>query len=166
MAYIINTLKASHPELCKKLNSTLYDCLSKTNNTISRLVFDEQYRIFLPDYNNIEVEMGPLPKTVFIFLLKHPEGVLFKDLRPHVNELVDIYAKVGNRLDMDQIKESILDLTDPRSNSINEKCSRIKEAFISKIDNLIAQNYYVTGNRSSNKGIKLDRSLVQFPQTK
>lgn len=166
MAYMINTLKVSHPELCKKLNSTLYDCLSKTSSTISRLVIDEQYRIFLPDYNNIEIEMGPLPKTVFIFLLKHPEGVLFKSLKPHIKELKEIYTKVGNRLDTEQIDKSIKELTDPRSNSINEKCSRIKEAFISKIDDLIAKNYYVTGNRSSNKGIQLDRSLVQFPQTK
>jgi hypothetical protein len=110
--------------------------------------------------------MGPLPKTVFIFLLKHPEGVLFKSLKPHIKELKDIYTKVGNRLDTEQIDKSIKELTDPRSNSINEKCSRIKEAFISKIDDLIAKNYYVTGNRSSNKGIQLDRSLVQFPQTK
>ncbi len=166
MAYMINTLKTSHPELCKKLNSALYDALSKSSNTISKLVIDAQYRIFLPDYNNLEIEMGPLPKTVFLFLLKHPEGVLFKDLRPHVNELVDIYAKVGNRLDMGQIRESILELTNPRSNSINEKCSRIKEAFISKINEDLAEHYYVTGNRSSPKGIKLDRSLVQFLQTK
>jgi hypothetical protein len=67
---------------------------------------------------------------------------------------------------MGQIRESILELTDPRSNSINEKCSRIKEAFISKINEDLAEHYYVTGNRSSPKGIKLDRSLVQFLQTK
>jgi hypothetical protein len=166
MAYMINSLKESHPDLCKKLNSALYDALSKTNNTISRLVIDEKYRIFLPDFNNLEIELGPLPKTVFIFLLKHPEGVLFKDLRPHSKEIKEIYTKVGNRLDMDQIDKSIKELTDPRSNSINEKCSRIKEAFVSKIDNSIAQQYYVTGSRSSKKGIQIDRTLVQFPQTK
>lgn len=166
MVYIISTLKESQPELCKKLNQTLYNAIQNQSSTISKLVIDAQYRIFLPDYNNIQIEMGPLPKTVFLFLLKHPEGVLFKDLRPHVNELVDIYAKVGNRLDMDQIKESIHELTDPRSNSINEKCSRIKEAFISKINEELAENYFVTGLRSNPKGIKLDRSLVQFPQTK
>lgn len=166
MVYIIRTLKESQPELCKKLNQTLYNAIQNQNNTISKLVIDNQYRIFLPDYNNLEIEMGPLPKTVFLFLLNHPEGVLFKELRPHVNELVDIYAKVGNRIDMDQIRESILELTDPRSNSINEKCSRIKEAFISKITEELAENYFVTGNRSTPKGIKIDRSLVQFLQTK
>ena len=61
----------------------------------------------LPDFNNLEIELGPLPKTVFIFLLRHPEGVLFKDLRPHSKELKEIYTKVGNRLDMDQIEKSI-----------------------------------------------------------
>lgn len=162
MAYMINTLKESHPELCKKLNSTLYDALSENNIKISRLVIDKQYRLFLPDFNNLEIELGPLPKTIFIFLLKHPEGVLFKELRQYSKELIEIYTKVGNRLDMVQIEKSIKELTDPRSNSINEKCSRIKEAFLSKIDDSIAKQYYVTGDRSSNKGIKLDRTLVQF----
>ena len=166
MVYLISSLKESQPELCKQLNSTLYQAIQNQHKTISSVVIDEQHRIFLPDYNNIEIEMGPLPKTVFLFLLKHPEGVIFKELRQHVNELVAIYAKVGNRVDMDQIRDSINELTDPRSNSINEKCSRIKEAFVSKIDNSIAEHYYVTGGRSSNKGIKLDRSLVQFSQIK
>jgi hypothetical protein len=53
-------------------------------------------------------------------------------------------------------------MTDARSNSINEKCARIKEAFISKIDNSLARNYYITGAKSEAKSIILDRSLVIF----
>lgn len=163
MEYIIENLKDKHPELCRKINKTLFESLqNQQSQIISRLVIDDQYRILLPDYNNMEIEMGPLPKTIFIFLLRHPEGVMFKELRPHQNELIDIYSKVGNRLDMDQIKQSIKELTDPRSNSINEKCSRIKEAFISKMDESLAKYYFVTGSRSNPKGIQLDRSLVHF----
>jgi hypothetical protein len=55
-------------------------------------------------------------------------------------------------------------MTDARSNSINEKCSRIKEAFVSKIDESIARNYYITGSKSEPKSITLDRSLVIFTQ--
>ena len=130
------------------------------------MVIDDRYRIFLPDYNNIEIELNPLSKSLYIFLLLKPEGIRFKELSNYRKELIEIYSRVGNRLDMDQVKKSIYDLTDPRSNSINENCSKIKEAFISKIDDSIAEQYYITGSRSQNKLIKLDRSLLIFPQTK
>jgi hypothetical protein len=137
-----------------------------TTPVLSRLVIDERYRIFLPDYNNIEIELNPLSKSLYIFMLRKPEGIIFKELSNYRNELIEIYSRVGNRLDMDQVKKSIYDLTDPRSNSINEKCSKIKEAFLSKMDDSIADQYYITGSRSQNKLIKLDRSLLIFSESK
>ena len=116
------------------------------------------------DYDNIEIELTPLPKTLFIFMLRHPEGLLLKELYLHRKELIEIYGKIGNRLDMSAIQNSIYDMTDARSNSINEKCSRIKEAFIYKIDDSLARNYYITGTKSEPKSIILDRSLVIFLQ--
>jgi len=120
----------------------------------------------LLDYNKLEIEMTPLQKTLYIFFLKNKDGVKLKELSSFRKELIDIYCTVGNRLDMDQVKKSIYDLTDARSNSVNEKCSKIKEAFLSKIDDSIANQYYITGYRSENKRITLDRSLVIFHQTK
>jgi hypothetical protein len=164
--YIIENLKDSQPEICKKINSYLFEAINKPSQSLSKIFIDHQYRIFLPDYNNIEIDLTPLPKTFYLFMLKHPEGIMFKELSDYRQELIDIYVKVGNRLDKDQITKSIHDLTDIRSNSVNEKCSRIKEAFISKMDESIAKNYYITGSRSELKLITLDRSLVDFAERK
>lgn len=166
LVYVIKNLKDSQPELCHKLNKVLYETISASNQPLSRLLIDEKNRIFLTDYENIEIELTPLPKTLFIFLLKHPEGVKFKELYQHKSELIEIYGQIGNRLDLDQITKSIQDLTDVRTNSINEKCSRIKEAFLSKFEESIARNYFITGARSENKRIILDRSMVIFSETK
>ena len=166
MVYMIKSFKDSQPLLCEKLNSLLYQTIHSIKEGPSKLVIDDRYRIFLPDYNNIEIELTPLPKTLYIFLLNHPEGVLFKELVDYREELTEIYCRIGNRLDMEQINKSIIDLTDSRSNSVNEKCSRIKEAFLSKMDDSIARHYYVTGNRGENKLISLDRSLLHFSETK
>jgi hypothetical protein len=162
LVYIITNLKDSQPELCENLNKVLYNTISNSNQPLSRLVIDEKQRIFLSDYDNLEILMTPLPKTLFIFMLRHPEGVLLKELYLHRKELIEIYCKIGNRLDMSAIQKSIYEMTDVRSNSINEKCSRIKEAFISKIDDSVARNYYITGTKSEPKSIILDRSLVNF----
>lgn len=166
LIFVINNLKDSQPELCENLNKVLYNKIQISNQPLSRLLIDEKFRIFLLDYDNLEIELTPLPKTLFIFLLKHPEGIKLKELYEHRSELIEIYGQIGNRMDMEQITKSIQDLTDVRTNSINEKCSRIKEAFISKIDESIAQNYFITGSRSENKGITLDRSLVIFSERK
>lgn len=162
MAHIINSFKDVQPDLCKSINKMLYDTIKNKPTTLSRLFIDAQHRIFLKDYDNTEIDLSPLPKTLYLFMLKNPNGIRLKELSNHKQELIDIYSKVGNRLDMEQIRKSINDLIDPRSNSINEKCSRIKEAFLLKIDDTIAHHYYITGNKSENKKVTLDRSLVIF----
>jgi hypothetical protein len=53
-------------------------------------------------------------------------------------------------------------MTDPTKNSINEKCSRIREAFMYSLMNLLASKYFVTGKRGEPKVIALDRNLVKF----
>lgn len=130
--------------------------------TLSRLVIDKDYRIFLPDYNNIEITMSPLPKAVFLLFLHHPEGIPFKQLSDHYTELLNIYREVGNREVEENIKNSIRDITDPTKNSINEKCTRIREAFLQKFDYAYAKHYYITGKRGEPKKITLPRELVDL----
>lgn len=162
--YMIKEFREEKPELCRQLCLQLYDEMDSVNRKTSRLYIDKHFRIFLPDYNNIEIELTPLPKTLYLFLLKYPDGVFFKELYMHKKELLDIYGRIGNRTDLEQMQKSINDMTDARSNSVNEKCSRIKESFLSKLDQRLALQYIVTGNRQDAKCISLDRSLVVFEE--
>jgi hypothetical protein len=162
--YMIKEFREEKPELCRQLCLQLYDEMDSVSRKTSRLFIDKHFRIFLPDYNNIEIELTPLPKTLYLFLLKYPDGVFFKELYMHKKELLDIYGRIGNRTDLEQMQKSINDMTDARSNSVNEKCSRIKEAFLSKLDQRLALQYIVTGNRQDAKCISLDRSLVVFEE--
>ncbi|MDG5799230.1 hypothetical protein QA597_02515 [Marinilabiliaceae bacterium ANBcel2] len=128
---------------------------------VSRLFISQDYRIYLTDYNNAEIELTPLPKTVFLFFLNHPEGVMFKFLSEYKEELINIYRQVSQREDKDEMDSSINDLVNPLSNSINEKCSRIKEAFVKQFSDDIARNYYIRGERGEPKKINIDRQMVQ-----
>lgn len=130
--------------------------------TLSRLIIDKDFRIFLPDYNNIEITMAPLPKAVYILFLLHPEGIPFKQLDYCFPELYDIYRYISNREIEQNIIQSISDITDPTKNSINEKCSRIREAFLKHFDTTYAQYYYITGKRGEPKKITLPRELVDL----
>ena len=129
---------------------------------LSKLVITKDYRIFLPDYNNMEIIMTPLPKAVYFLFLKHPEGILFKHLPDYRSELLNTYMQISNREKLSDMEKSIVDVTDPTKNAINEKCSRIREAFIKNFDESLAQNYFITGLRSEPKRILLDRQLVSW----
>jgi hypothetical protein len=58
--------------------------------------------------------------------------------------------------------KSISAITDPFNNSINEKCARIREAFVSQFDEEIAKHYFVTGKRGEAKVITLARELIEW----
>jgi hypothetical protein len=138
--------------------------LSWINQSIklSRLKITKQFKIFMTDYDNQEIKMGPLPKTVFLFFLRHPEGVMFTHLQDYREELKMIYGHVCTSDDPQRMEESINRLIDPFDNSICEKCANVKKAFLVKVADNIAANYYVSGAQGEKKGISLDRSLVEW----
>jgi len=149
----------------------IFNILSKieNNNTdnklkISRLTIDSEYRIFLPDYASREIEMSVLPKTLFIFFLRHPEGVILKQLSDYEPEILHIYKALSNRMNEQEMRESIKQLCHPTDNSVNEKISRIKRAFLRQISDRNARHYYISGRRGGKYNIILNRELVSLPK--
>lgn len=125
-----------------------------------RLYIDLRNRIFLPDYNNMEIKLSPIQKTVYFLFLRHPEGIYFKDLTDYKNELYGIYSSISGRTDPDAMFQSIDRLTDPYDNSINEKCARIRMAFVSRFNEELARWYYIDGRKGEKKRIRLPRELI------
>lgn len=127
---------------------------------LSHLLITKDYQIILTDYNNMKIEMPNLSKVLFFFYLNHPEGVRFKELRGYEKELTTIYSTISNLENTKKMKKSIDDIIDSTKNSVNEKCSRIRAAFISKFQDELARQYYITGEAGEVKKIILDRTLV------
>lgn len=134
--------------------------LLRSEPKISRMVITKDYRILLPDYKNMEIKMEPLNKAVYLLFLKHPEGIVFKCLPDYREELLSIYNSLRPLGLTDRAVQSIEDVTNPCLNSINEKCARIRGAFVSVMDMKLAQHYIIYGWRGEAKKINLDRSLV------
>ena len=130
------------------------------DDRLSRLVVTTDYRIVLPDYNDMEIKMEPLAKAIYLLFLKHPEGILFKQLPSYRDELAEIYSHLRPVGLTDKAKQSVEDVTNPLLNSINEKCARIRGAFLTKFDDYMAQHYYIYGKRGEAKKIDLPRDLV------
>ena len=132
--------------------------------SLSRLVITKDFRIVLPDYQNMEIKMEPLNKAVYLLFLKHPEGIIFKHLTDYRKELIEIYTQLRPLGMTERAMHSIEDVTNPTLNSINEKCARIRGAFISKFDENLAKNYFITGRRGEAKKILLPRELVEWEE--
>ena len=69
---------------------------------------------------------------------------------------------ITKREDTASIRQSIDRILDPTNNSINEKCARIRAAFIYRFDDRLAEKNYITGYAGKPKKIELDRSLVRM----
>jgi len=149
--------------LIKELGNILFEQDANRIFQPSRLLIDEEFKIYLPDFNNIEIIMTPLPKTLFILFLRHPEGINLKSLIEYKKELLEIYKLLSYRETYFNMVESVNRICNPFEGSINEKLSRIKEAFLKKISMDTAKYYIVVGERGMNKKIKIDRSLIELP---
>ena len=138
---------------------------------LSRLVITEDYRFVLADYHQ-EVELQPVHKAVYLLFLAHPEGIEFKRLADYRQELTELYMRTARWMDREKVVESVDKLTNPLDNAINEKCSRIKKAFMDLMDEYRA-SYYIIGSHTKKhiggrvwyerlKVITLPRGLVEL----
>jgi len=116
----------------------------------SNLLIDEDYRILLPIFNNLEIQLSHLTKAVYVLFCNNPDGINIKQLYRHKTELLDLYSKISYQLDYDKIQQSIEDLVKLESKAIYTHISRIKSAFYKQMDYEFAENYIVTGNKFGN----------------
>jgi len=136
---------------------------------LSKLVITEDYRFVLVDYNQ-EVELQPVHKAVYLLFLAHPEGIEFKRLIEYREELTRYYMATAKMMDKEKIIEGVDHLVNPLDNAINEKCSRIKKAFLELMDEYRASYYIISSHTQKHiagriwyerlKVIRLPRELV------
>lgn len=134
----------------------------KQEAPLSKLYIDEKYRIFLSDFENIEIKLTPLEKSLFLLFLCYPKGILLSQLSEYRNELYGIYMSLSNMGDLNEMKTRIDEMSSALSSSASQKISKIKKTFETAIGTELAKNYYIKGVNGEEKGISLDRTLVCF----
>ena len=104
--------------------------------------------------------MEPLVKAVYLLFLSHPEGIVLKCLPDFITELTNIYLLLRPAGMTERVKKSIMDVTNPTLNSINEKCTRIRKIFSNVLPSHVASYYAISGKRGEAKKIDLVRANV------
>lgn len=134
------------------------------NEPLSRMVISPDYRIFLPDYNGMEIEMGALPKAIYFLYLRYPEGIVYKHMQDYYTELLNIYKQLRPNTDEARLNLTITKVVNPLGNALNENIARIRKAFVEKFDEHLANNYIIKGERGAQYYIPLDRELILWEE--
>ena len=142
--------------------SALVEFVAK-HETVSRLLITDDYSIFLPDYNNLEVKMGPFYKAVYCLFINHPEGIVLQLLEDHHRELVNYYLQTTRKTELTpRMADTIRRLEHPVDSSIHYTLSRINFYFRETIDEHLAKHYYIVGKPGEPYKVALDRNLIVF----
>lgn len=161
--YMLGSIKEDKPDLINKIKPLLEkNKLLESEVVLSPLHIDKHYNIFLPHFGNIEVKMHALPKTIYILFLRYPDGIRFKELYQYKDELLQIYNKVTNKYEKEEIERAIDDLVDMTKPNINIQCSRIRASFRNLLDEHIARHYYIDGFNGEPKKILIPDHLIDI----
>lgn len=138
----------------------LYSQNFRQNSPPSRLKIGRGGRIFLTDYENIEIRMPSMEKALYILFLRHPEGIYLSSLSDHREELREIYSGISTRGLLEDMNRRIDEMTNVLRDQISVKISRIRKAFTDAIGASLADHYIIQGPNAEKKLIKLDRTLL------
>ena len=129
---------------------------------LSPLVITEDLRLFLPLYNNIEIELSAQKKALYFLFLNHPEGIILQHLADYHNELVNYYKQANNGVLTEKMEDSIKKLETYGNNQLHVVIARIREAFCIKFDERLARNYFIRGEKGQPYSISLDQELIKW----
>jgi len=132
----------------------------KQNSPPSKLSIGRGGRIYLTDYENIEIRMPAMEKALYLLFLKYPDGIYISSLCDYREELYEIYSHISTRGMREDMVTRINELTNALNDQVSVKLSRIKRAFTDAIGVSLADHYIIQGENAERKKIKLSRNLV------
>lgn len=132
------------------------------------LFITRDYRIFLPDYNNAEIDLDPKTKALFFLFLRHKDGLYRKDLHLLGEELTMIMKAITQTKELSTPKKSAINnlISKTKSQSFDDSCAKIKKEFLKIMEDQMASFYYIYGEKNQLRGIRLPRYLVKVENPK
>lgn len=134
-----------------------------------RVLVNGDMRIVMPEYDELEIEMPAMCRTLYILFLKHRwqggNGIVLKNLDEYREEILDIYGLVKPGANERRVMRTVDNLCDPLSDSLNQTISRINRCIRNVItDKELSKDYCITGERGQEYGILLDPQYLELPR--
>lgn len=120
------------------------------------ILVNEKGEILLPD-KGLEFRLTPLFKTLYIFYLKHKDGVRLNELVDYREELCKLYQRLSDKTTRKSREKSINALVDATGNSFSQKKSKINRTITELLGEPLARHYRIVGGRGEAFRIDLPR---------
>lgn len=135
---------------------------------LNELFITRDYRILLPHYGNVEIELDPKTKALYFLFLRHKEGLYRKDLYQLGDELTMIMQAITHTEDLSTPKRNAIDnlISKTKSQSFDDSCAKIKKELLKVMEDNMASYYYIYGEKNQLRGIRLPRYLVKVEKLK
>jgi len=129
---------------------------------LSEIHITKDYKQIVLNEYFTEILLEPLMKTLYVFYLKHPEGVKRTDLMDYIDELTTIYTQITHKSDLEKVRQSISSLTDNLGKSFDEKISKIKKHLVDLLGEKLAKHYFISKSISEEYKISLPIDKIKF----
>lgn len=135
---------------------------------LNELFITRDYRILLPHYGNVEIELDPKTKALYFLFLRHKEGLYRKELYQLGDELTMIMQAITHTEDLSTPKRNAIDnlISKTKSQSFDDSCAKIKKELLKVMEDNMASYYYIYGEKNQLRGIRLPRYLVKVEKLK
>ena len=118
--------------------------------------------IYLCDLGDLQVNLNPKEKALYLLYLNHPEGISRSYLVDHWSELRNYYGILANQPTNALIDEAINRLTDVTDNNMNEVMARIRTKFRQAVGEEQSKVYSIESTPEGKHKICLNRELVRY----
>lgn len=134
-----------------------------------RVLVNGDMKIVLPEYDEMEVKMPAMSRTLYILFMKLRKqgmgGIVLKNIDQYRDDIINIYNLVKPGASERRVAQSVENLCDPLSDSLNQAISRVNRCIKSVItDKKLVEQYMITGNKGKEYGIALDPELIALPR--
>lgn len=110
----------------------------------------------------IELPLQPLLKTLFIFFLRHPEGICLKDRANYADEISSIYAVISPETSETVRIQRMERLLSPLDNSFSEKLTNLNKRLEEILGKEQSPRYKVQGSNGHPRKIPLSTMYVEW----
>ena len=134
-----------------------------------RLLVNGDMKIVLPEYDELEIEMPAMCRTLYILFMKQrkqgSDGIVLKNMDEHSDEIRSLYFMVKPGASEYHVDKTVDNLCDPLCDSLNQMISRINRCIRNVItDKQLAQQYLISGTRGEEYGIGLAPDRMELPR--
>ena len=128
-----------------------------------RVILDRE-GLSIPEYDGVKIRLTPMERTLYILVMRYPQGVPVEEIWRYYDELCDIYGKQTVYDDKEMILAAVEALCDDYRTTLYTNVSRIRKKLTDQLGKRAAEPYLISRGSDNMYRIKIDRSLVSALQ--